>query len=120
MKSSGGRCGREESRRSGRWAALGRHYAVKQDLTSSAVHSRAHTQVNLALTPGTRLGVYEVIAGIGVGGMGEVFRARDTKLDRDVALKVLPDSFSSDPGRLARFTRVAQTLASRTIRSGGS
>ena len=49
-----------------------------------------------------RLGVYEVIASIGAGGMGEVFRARDTKLNRDVALKVLPDSFASDPDRLAR------------------
>ena len=66
----------------------------------------------MALTPGTRLGVYEVIASIGVGGMGEVFRAHDTKLNRDVALKVLPDSFASDPDRLARFTREAQTLAS--------
>ena len=65
----------------------------------------------MALTSGTRLGVYEVIASIGVGGMGEVFRARDTKLNRDVALKVLPDSFASDPDRLARFTREAQTLA---------
>jgi serine/threonine-protein kinase len=65
----------------------------------------------LALTSGTRLGVYEVIASIGVGGMGEVFRARDTKLNRDVALKVLPDSFASDPDRLARFTREAQALA---------
>ena len=49
---------------------------------------------------------------IGAGGMGEVFRARDTKLNRDVALKVLPDVFASDPDRLARFTREAQTLAS--------
>jgi len=65
----------------------------------------------LALTPGTRLGVYEVIASIGAGGMGEVFRARDTKLNRDVALKVLPDSFANDPDRLARFTREAQALA---------
>ena len=65
----------------------------------------------MALTSGARLGVYEVIASIGAGGMGEVFRARDTKLNRDVALKVLPDSFASDPDRLARFTREAQTLA---------
>ena len=65
----------------------------------------------MALTSGTRLGVYEVIASIGAGGMGEVFRARDTKLNRDVALKVLPDSFASDADRLARFTREAQTLA---------
>ncbi len=66
----------------------------------------------MALTSGSRLGPYEVIASIGVGGMGEVFRARDTKLNRDVALKVLPDLFASDPDRLARFTREAQTLAS--------
>jgi aminoglycoside phosphotransferase (APT) family kinase protein len=65
----------------------------------------------LALTPGTRLGVYEVTAPIGAGGMGEVYRARDTKLNRDIALKVLPDSFASDADRLARFTREAQTLA---------
>ncbi len=65
----------------------------------------------LALTPGTRLGVYEVLAQIGEGGMGQVFRARDTRLNRDVALKVLPDSFANDADRLARFTREAQTLA---------
>ena len=67
---------------------------------------------DLALTSGTRLGVYEVIAHIGDGGMGQVYRARDTKLNRDVALKVLPDEFASDAERLARFTREAQTLAS--------
>jgi serine/threonine protein kinase/Tol biopolymer transport system component len=66
----------------------------------------------LALTPGTRLGVYEVTAPIGEGGMGQVYRARDTKLNRDVALKILPDSFANDPDRLARFTREARTLAS--------
>jgi len=66
----------------------------------------------VALTPGTRLGPYEVIALIGAGGMGEVYRARDTKLNRDVALKLLPDGFASDPDRLARFRREAQVLAS--------
>ena len=66
----------------------------------------------MALTPGTRLGIYEVTAQIGEGGMGHVYRARDTKLNRDVALKMLPDAFASDPDRLARFTREAQTLAS--------
>jgi serine/threonine protein kinase len=66
----------------------------------------------LALTPGTRLGPYEIVSALGAGGMGEVFRARDTTLHRDVAIKVLPDSFASDPERLARFTREAQTLAS--------
>jgi eukaryotic-like serine/threonine-protein kinase len=66
----------------------------------------------LAFTPGARLGVYEVTAQIGEGGMGQVYRARDSKLNRDVALKILPDAFASDPDRLARLTREAQTLAS--------
>jgi hypothetical protein len=66
----------------------------------------------MSLIPGTRFGSYEVSARIGVGGMGEVHRARDIKLNRDVALKVLPDSFSSDPDRLARFQREAHVLAS--------
>jgi len=67
---------------------------------------------HLALTPGIRLGVYAVIASIGEGGMGQVFRARDTKLDRDVAIKALPDAFAHDGDRLARFQREAKTLAS--------
>ncbi len=65
----------------------------------------------MALTPGTRLGPYEVTALIGAGGMGRVYRARDTHLDRDVALKVLPDAFTSDPERLARLLREAKVLA---------
>jgi len=63
------------------------------------------------LTAGRRIGSYEIVAPIGAGAMGEVYHARDTKLNRDVALKVLPDSFASDLGRLARFTREAQMLA---------
>jgi eukaryotic-like serine/threonine-protein kinase len=66
----------------------------------------------MPLSAGTRLGVYDVIAQIGEGGMGQVYRARDTKLNREVALKILPDAFASDPDRLARFTREAQVLAS--------
>ncbi len=66
----------------------------------------------MPLDPGTRLGVYEVTAKIGEGGMGEVYQARDTKLDRDVALKVLPEAFTADPDRLARFEREAKVLAS--------
>ena len=66
----------------------------------------------MPLTPGTMLGAYEVIGLIGQGGMGIVYRARDTKLDRDVALKVLPDLFADDPERLARFQREAKVLAS--------
>ena len=65
----------------------------------------------MPIPPGTRLGSYEVIAAIGAGGMGEVYRARDTRLNRDVALKILPDAFAADADRLARFTREAQTLA---------
>ena len=63
----------------------------------------------MSLAPGTRLGVYQITAPLGEGGMGQVWRARDTKLNRDVALKVLPDSFAEDADRLARFTREAQT-----------
>ena len=66
----------------------------------------------MSLQPGTTLGPYQVIAKIGEGGMGEVYQARDTKLDRDVALKVLPEAFTSDPDRLARFEREAKVLAS--------
>src|SRR5882762_6022756 len=66
----------------------------------------------MALTPGTRLGVYEITAQIGEGGMGEVYRATDTKLGRDVALKVIPDTFALDADRLARFQREAHVLAS--------
>ena len=66
----------------------------------------------VALSPGTRLGPYEISAQIGVGGMGEVYRATDTNLARQVAIKVLPDGVSSDAERLARFDREAKTLAS--------
>ena len=66
----------------------------------------------MSLTPGTRLGPYEITALIGEGGMGRVWRAQHTALKRDDALKVLPDAFASDPGRLARFRREAQVLAS--------
>ena len=66
----------------------------------------------MSLAPGTRFGAYEIVSQIGEGGMGVVYRARDTKLNRDVALKVLPDLFASDADRLARFNREAQTLAS--------
>src|SRR4029453_17416030 len=65
----------------------------------------------MTLDPGTRIGPYEVVSMIGAGGMGEVYRARDTRLQRDVALKVLPPLFADDPERLARFEREAQMLA---------
>jgi len=66
----------------------------------------------MPLGPGTRLGPYEIQSAIGAGGMGEVYRARDTRLKRDVALKILPESFATDPDRLARFQREAEVLAS--------
>src|SRR5262245_46018326 len=66
----------------------------------------------MSLTPGARLGPYEITSPLGEGGMGIVFRARDTQLLRDVALKLLPAQFENDPQRLARFQREAQVLAS--------
>src|SRR5216684_6642122 len=65
----------------------------------------------MPLSPGTLLGPYEILAPLGAGGMGEVYRARDTKLKRDVALKVLPPAFANDPDRMARFQREAEMLA---------
>ena len=65
----------------------------------------------MSLAPGTRIGSYEIVSMLGAGGMGEVYRAHDTKLGRDVALKIVPELFASDRDRLARFTREAQTLA---------
>ena len=61
---------------------------------------------------GTKLGPYEIVEPLGAGGMGEVYRARDTKLNRDVAIKVLPEAFAEDEQRMGRFQREAQVLAS--------
>ncbi len=66
----------------------------------------------MALTLGTHLGPYKILSALGAGGMGEVYRATDTKLKRDVAVKVLPSALASDPDRLARFQREAEVLAS--------
>jgi serine/threonine protein kinase len=65
----------------------------------------------MSLSDGTRLGVYEIVGVLGAGGMGEVYRARDTRLGREVALKILPEAFATDPERVARFEREAKTLA---------
>ena len=65
----------------------------------------------MALTAGTKLGPYEVLGALGAGGMGEVYRARDTRLDRTVAIKILPEHLASDPGRLSRFEREARTVS---------
>src|SRR5437667_9756657 len=66
----------------------------------------------MALTSGTKFGPYEIVSLLGAGGMGEVYRARDTKLGRDVAIKILPPAFAADPDRLERFEREARLLAS--------
>src|SRR5262245_52244153 len=65
----------------------------------------------MALSAGDRLGGYEILSALGAGGMGEVYRARDPRLNRDVALKILPEGFAHDAGRVARFPREAQVLA---------
>jgi len=62
----------------------------------------------VALAPGTRLGPYEVLSALGAGGMGEVYKARDTRLNRDVAIKVLPDGDATDPNGLRRFEQKAR------------
>jgi eukaryotic-like serine/threonine-protein kinase len=68
----------------------------------------------MPLAPGVRLGPYEVVAPIGAGGMGEVYRARDTRLNRDVAVKVLPEAVATNPDRLARFEREARKRRRRS------
>ena len=65
----------------------------------------------MVLSAGSRLGAYEILAALGAGGMGEVYRAHDTKLNRDVAIKVLPEEFAQDPERISRFHREAQAVA---------
>jgi eukaryotic-like serine/threonine-protein kinase len=66
----------------------------------------------MSLAAGTHLGPYQILAPLGAGGMGEVYRAKDTKLDREVAIKILPEAVAQDPERLARFAREAKVLAS--------
>ena len=66
----------------------------------------------MELTAGSRFGAYEIVSLLGAGGMGEVYRARDTQLKRDTALKILPAAVAGDPERLARFQREAEILAS--------
>ncbi len=74
----------------------------------------------MTLEPGTSLGPYDVTALIGEGGMGQVYQATDTKLKRQVALKILPEAFATDPDRLARFQREAQVLAAPTNAAAGA
>src|SRR6478609_8039443 len=92
--------------------ALSGAEAVGRSNHSRGSVARMIRAIPLSLTPGTRLGPYEIVAALGAGGMGEVYRARDTRLDRDVAIKILPEAFAADADRVARFQREAKTLAS--------
>src|SRR5256885_16385163 len=78
---------------------------------TSAVGGSYNRALHMSLSPGDRLGPYEIVAPLGAGGMGEVYRARDTQLKRGIALKVLPDEFAHDPDRLSRFQREDELLA---------
>src|SRR5688572_31906964 len=87
------------------------------DVCSSDLSARAgrwtRLAASMALTPGSTLGSYEILAPLGAGGMGEVYRARDPRLGRAVAIKVLPAAVSADADRLARFEREARAVAAR-------
>ena len=85
-------------------------WSARTDELQSAPSALTHTV--MALGVGARLGPYEVLSALGAGGMGEVYKARDTRLDRIVAIKILPSAFTSDPERLIRFEREARVLAS--------
>ena len=87
-------------------------HAIEALAPSAAVSLRDGAWAEHRLQRGARLGHYEILSAIGKGGMGEVYRARDSKLERDVAIKILPRIFTSDPDRLARFEREARLLAS--------
>jgi Tol biopolymer transport system component len=84
---------------------------AEQSAGSGFLEQPAWTPERLRLSPGTRLGAFEIVAPIGAGGMGDVYTARDTRLDRTVAIKILPPDFGADPGRRARFEREAKTIA---------
>src|SRR4051812_38133936 len=85
--------------------------SVARIVATAALPALYNPRQAVRLQPGACLGPYEIVSALGAGGMGEVYRARDTKLGRDVAIKVLPSAFVSDPDRLARFEREARLLA---------
>src|ERR1700730_5362856 len=101
-------CGRP-GRLGSRWFAIALFSAAQAHYNQPAP---TDPERFMALAAGARLGPYEILAPLGSGGMGEVYRALDTTLNREVALKVLPDAFILDPDRLARFKREARVLAS--------
>src|SRR5512142_3227059 len=101
-------CGDDEELRREVQSLLGYEAEAKQLFDRSAGEA---TTLKPAVAPGTRLGPYEVVELIGAGGMGEVYRAKDTRLGRDVAIKVLPEQVSHDPAALARFDREARAVA---------
>src|SRR5262249_60142721 len=82
------------------------------EISAMQMAARRLAQENLRALEGQQIGSYKILSLIGAGGMGEVYRAHDTKLSRDVAIKVLPNAFSNDVERLQRFTREAKLLAS--------
>jgi len=107
-------CAGDEELRSEIESLLAQEGSADDGFTQGAVVAAAGlvTNVGQSVLTGRRLGVYQILAPIGAGGMGEVYRARDTRLGRDVAIKILPRVFTADAGRLARFEREARVLAS--------
>src|SRR5436189_3534153 len=91
---------------------MGAHHLSRRNVGGDKTSGIIRATSCMPLQAGSRLGPYEIVSAIGAGGMGEVYRAKDTKLGRDVALKVLPDAVATDPQRLARFQPQAQVLAS--------
>ena len=94
---------------------LAHEEAVADFIETPALHAAASlgdTEAEAPAMTGGQIGPYKILSLLGVGGMGEVYRARDTKLGRDVAIKILPSLFTHDPDRLARFEREARLLAS--------
>jgi len=92
---------------------LARHYAGREppaEITLALSEAEGSNARDLLLNPGTKLGPYEIVGAIGAGGMGEVYPARDTKLGRDVAIKVPLDAFAYDPQRLSLFIRTYTDL----------
>ncbi len=91
---------------------MGRRHGRVGSRDRDIVHFRLSIDDFMTLQAGTKLGVYQIQSAIGAGGMGEVYQATDTKLGREVALKILPDAYALDPDRTARFEREAKVLAS--------